>query len=185
MKLNIVDNSIPFWGSAVNIPMFGGPLVVTTTDVEESPHDNAKINEELNGRALFAITKFTNWLLFAKLFEFKEDIAPLLRINEVLLVTDQTEVQKVKVIIRPVRIYFDCGLMYVYDWSVEVIDTIGASVDELVGFDDEVVVVDVDDDDDDKVVLLVGIEEGWLDWADEGKKDGEFVGLNDDALFGP
>jgi hypothetical protein len=40
--------------------MFGGPFVVTTIDVEESPHDNAKINEELNGRALFAITRFTN-----------------------------------------------------------------------------------------------------------------------------
>ena len=60
MKLKIVDNSIPLWGRAMNVPVFGGPLVVTTTDVEDCPHDNAKINEELNGRALFAITKFTN-----------------------------------------------------------------------------------------------------------------------------
>jgi hypothetical protein len=35
------------------------------------------------------------------------------------------------------------------------------------------------------VVLLVGIEEGRLDWTDEGEEDREFVGLVDDALLGP
>ena len=77
--------------------------------------------------------------------------------------------------------------MYVYvDWRFEVIDTIGApivsetvgdSVDERVGFEED---GDDDNGDDDKVLLLVGIqvgttlgdddeEEGWLDETNEGE----------------
>ena len=59
MKLKVVDISIPLQGNALNEPIKGGPLVVTTTEAEESPQDKVKINDDEEGSILLSITKFT------------------------------------------------------------------------------------------------------------------------------
>jgi hypothetical protein len=90
----------------LNEPTSGGPLVVTCTEAEESPHDKVKINNDEGESMLILITKLTLELLFAGTETLKGDAAAMLRLNESLLITDQVDRQTILVITSPLRMNF-------------------------------------------------------------------------------
>ncbi len=87
-------------------PIDGGPLVVTTTEAEESPQDKVKINDDEGGSMLLLITKFTSVSLFAGREIHNGDTAAMLRLNEALLTTDHDDKQTMLVMTSPLRTNF-------------------------------------------------------------------------------
>jgi len=90
----------------LNEPIKGGPLVVTTTEAEESPQDKVKINDDEGGNILLLITKFTLELLFAGREVRNGDAAAMPRLNEALLITDHVDRQTILVITSLLRTNF-------------------------------------------------------------------------------
>jgi len=90
----------------LNKPIDGGPLVVTTTEDEESPQDKVKINDDEEGSILLSITKFTLELLFAGREIRNGDAAAMLRLNEALLITYHVDRQTILVITSLLRTNF-------------------------------------------------------------------------------
>jgi hypothetical protein len=87
-------------------PIDGGPLVVTTTEAEESPQVKVNINDDKGGNMLLLITKFTFELLFAGREIRNGDAAAMSRLNEALLSTDHDDRQTILVITSALRTNF-------------------------------------------------------------------------------
>ena len=90
----------------MNEPIKGGPLVVTTTEAEDSPQEKVKINDDEGGSILLFITKFTLELLFAGREIRHGDTAAILRLNEALLTTDHADRQTILVFTSLLRTNF-------------------------------------------------------------------------------
>jgi hypothetical protein len=124
-------------GNALKKPKDGGPLVVTTTEADESPQDKVKINDDEGGSILLLITRFTSVSLFAGREIRNGDTAAMLRLNEALLTTDHADRQTILVITSALRTNFTWGLTYVTAWTVEVINIVGIKVSATVGILDD------------------------------------------------